>query len=60
MTRDDFTFLAMGFNGKKAAEFKEQYIGAFNKMEVKDELMGGRKRSFWTRFYQYNAEWAYS
>ncbi len=40
MTRDDFTFLAMGFNGKKAAEFKEQYIGAFNKMEVKDELMG--------------------
>lgn len=34
MTRDGFTFLAMGFTGKDAAMFKESYIAAFNKMEV--------------------------
>jgi Rha family phage regulatory protein len=34
MTRDGFTFLAMGFTGKKAAQFKEQYIAAFNEMEA--------------------------
>ena len=33
MTRDGFTFLAMGFTGEKAANFKEDYIVAFNKME---------------------------
>lgn len=33
ITRDGFTFLAMGFTGKKAAEFKEKYIAAFNAME---------------------------
>jgi phage regulator Rha-like protein len=33
MTRDGFTFLAMGFTGKKAAGFKEAYIQAFNRME---------------------------
>jgi len=33
MTRDGFTFLAMGFTGKKAAEFKEAYIHEFNRME---------------------------
>jgi Rha family phage regulatory protein len=33
MTRDGFTFLAMGFNGAKATKFKEDYIAAFNKME---------------------------
>lgn len=33
MTRDGFTFLAMGFTGKKAAKFKEDYIAAFNMME---------------------------
>lgn len=37
MTRDGFTFLAMGFNGKRAAQFKEKYIEAFNRMEA--ELM---------------------
>lgn len=31
--RDGFTFLAMGYTGKKAAEFKEKYIAAFNAME---------------------------
>ena len=33
MTRDGFTFLAMGYTGKKAAQFKEAYINAFNRME---------------------------
>ena len=35
MTRDGFTFLAMGFTGKVAAQFKESYINAFNEMEEK-------------------------
>lgn len=33
ITRDGFTFLAMGFTGKKAAQFKEAFIAQFNKME---------------------------
>lgn len=33
MTRDGFALLAMGFTGKKALEFKLQYIDAFNRME---------------------------
>jgi Rha family phage regulatory protein len=33
ITRDGFTFLAMGFTGKEAAKFKEEYIEAFNEME---------------------------
>jgi len=33
MTRDGFTILAMGYNGKKAVRFKEAYIAAFNQME---------------------------
>lgn len=35
MTRDGFTLLAMGFTGKKALQFKLQYIEAFNRMEAK-------------------------
>lgn len=40
LNRDGFTFIAMGFTGKKADEFKLKYIEAFNKMEqiVKQEL----------------------
>lgn len=34
LTRDGFTFLAMGFTGKVAARFKEAYINAFNEMEA--------------------------
>lgn len=37
ITRDGFTFLAMGFTGKEAAQWKEAYIEAFNRMEA--ELM---------------------
>lgn len=33
MNRDGFTFLAMGFTGAKAREFKLAYIDQFNKME---------------------------
>ena len=33
MTKDGFAFLAMGFTGKKAGEWKEKYIKAFNQME---------------------------
>ena len=33
INRDGFTFLAMGFTGKKANEWKWKYIEAFNKME---------------------------
>nr|DAH82021.1 MAG TPA: regulatory protein [Caudoviricetes sp.] len=34
LTRDGFTFLAMGFTGKKAQAFKWAYIDAFNRMEA--------------------------
>jgi Rha family phage regulatory protein len=33
LTRDGFVMLAMGFNGKKALQFKEAYIRRFNDME---------------------------
>lgn len=34
ITRDGFSFLAMGFTGKEAAQWKEAYIEAFNAMEA--------------------------
>jgi len=33
ITRDGFSFLCMGFTGKKAAEWKVKYLNAFNEME---------------------------
>ncbi len=33
MSKDGFTLLAMGYTGKKAMNFKESYIAAFNAME---------------------------
>ena len=33
ITRDGFIFLVTGFTGKKAATWKEKFIGAFNAME---------------------------
>lgn len=33
MTRDGFSFLVMGFTGKEAAHWKEEFIKAFNAME---------------------------
>ena len=44
MTRDGFTFLAMGFTGKVAAQFKENYINAFNQME--DILRSGQENRY--------------
>lgn len=40
MNRDGFTFIAMGFSGRKADQFKLKYIEAFNKMEqhIKQQL----------------------
>lgn len=37
MNQDGFTLLAMGFNGKKAMEFKLKYIEGFNKMKKEIE-----------------------
>jgi len=34
ITKDGFMFLGMGFTGKKAARWKEDYISAFNHMEA--------------------------
>ncbi|WP_151086863.1 Rha family transcriptional regulator [Hymenobacter baengnokdamensis] len=34
MTRVGFTFLAMGFTGRQAAEFKQGYIAQFDRMEA--------------------------
>lgn len=33
ITRDGFSFLAMGFTGRAAAAWKEKFIGAFGRME---------------------------
>lgn len=32
MTKNGFSFIAMGFTGKQAAQFKESYINAFDEM----------------------------
>lgn len=34
LTRDGFSFVAMGFTGKEAARWKEAFIPAFNQMEA--------------------------
>ena len=39
MNRDGFTFIAFGFTGRKADDFKLQYIDAFNQME--DHIKNG-------------------
>lgn len=44
ITKDGFVFLAMGFTGKEAAQWKEAYITAFNAMEAElAKQSGGRK-----------------
>lgn len=40
LTRDAFVLIAMGFTGKKALQWKINYINAFNRMEA--ELYGSR------------------
>lgn len=44
MTRDGFSILAMGFTGKKALEWKLQYIKAFNTME---QIITQKKNQEW-------------
>lgn len=44
MNRDGFTFLAMGFTGKKADEWKWKYINAFNAME---KIIAEKKTAVW-------------
>lgn len=44
MNRDGFSLLAMGFTGKKAMEWKIQYINAFNAME---SILSETKTSEW-------------
>ncbi|MEG9489612.1 Rha family transcriptional regulator [Mannheimia indoligenes] len=48
MTQDGFTLLVMGFTGKKAMQFKESYITAFNEMRkqitAKTELKNDQHR----------------
>jgi anti-repressor protein len=34
MTKDGFSFLVMGYTGKEAGKFKEDFIDAFNKMDA--------------------------
>lgn len=48
MTKDGFTLLAMGFTGKKAIEFKINYINAFNNTIA---VLSQRNNSL---MYQYN------
>lgn len=43
ITRDGFSFLCMGFTGKKAAVWKVAYINAFNEMEAR--LLNNRPKT---------------
>lgn len=44
MNRDGFTFLAMGFTGRKADTWKWKYIDAFNAME---KIISEKKTAIW-------------
>lgn len=44
MDRDGYSFLVMGFTGKKADKWKWQYINAFNQME---KILTERQTSIW-------------
>ncbi len=46
MTKDGFTFLVMGYRGKKAARFKEAYIHRFNQMEAFIQSLAATKIEF--------------
>ena len=54
MTRDGFTFLAMGYNGERAARFKEAYINAFNMMERKLTERSMYEKAIQDMYEQYN------
>lgn len=44
MTKDGFAMLAMGFTGKEATKFKEDYIAQFNAMQ---EAASGDQQGLW-------------
>ena len=46
MTEDGFTFLVMGYRGKKAAKFKELYIRRFNEMEQYIKTLVSARKEF--------------
>lgn len=46
MSRDGFTFLVMGYRGKKAAAFKEAYIERFNQMEAFIKTLVSARQDF--------------
>ncbi|MFI8711997.1 Rha family transcriptional regulator [Brevibacillus brevis] len=46
MTKDGFTFLAMGYRGAKAARFKEAYIRRFNEMAAFIQSLQATKIEF--------------
>ena len=46
MTKDGFTFLVMGYRGKKAAKFKELYIRRFNEMEQYIKTLVSARKEF--------------
>lgn len=46
MTKDGFTFLVMGYRGKKAAKFKELYIRRFNEMEQQIKTLVSARKEF--------------
>lgn len=46
MTKDGFTFLVMGYRGKKAAKFKEMYIKRFNEMEQYIKTLVSARKEF--------------
>lgn len=67
MNKDGFTLLAMGFTGKKAIQFKMQYINAFNQMEevIKDNKLDSymiedpvKRAKKWLKEYQRTAKLA--
>lgn len=54
LSRDGFTFLAMGFTGKVAAKFKEAYINAFNEME--EMINSSRETEYAERLFKKQVE----
>ena len=46
MTKDGFTFLVMGYRGKKAARFKEMYIRRFNEMQQYIKTLVSARKEF--------------
>ena len=46
MTRDGFVFLAMGYRGQRAAQFKELYIRRFNEMEAFIKTLVSARQEF--------------